>query len=339
MLKKAVRYSKSLPTRREFPLETILLYDKKTTQHRFIKSWLGQFKYKIALNAGESLKALQVFEKILGEVQKIVQNNDLGGSNLTFVGVGGGSVGDFVGFLAATYQRGRRLVFIPTTWLAALDSAHGGKNGLNLNAVKNQIGTFYSPEKIYIVEKVLKSLPETSLNDSFAEALKISMINRPQKFYALEKTASSLYRHLPDLISGKYQIVEQDPFEKKGLRKLLNLGHTMGHVFESVYKIPHGQAVFLGILFSLRFSLKRKYLKWHNFELITEKLFSIDTPMTYQQAIHLKLQVAKAILTQDKKRVSKGIDFIFVRSLGKTFIKTITMKDLLYEIQRQQREL
>lgn len=339
MLKKAVHYSKSLPARGEFPQETILLYDKKVARHPFIKSWLKGFKYKIALNAGESLKTLKSFEKIVSEVQKIVQKNEMGGAALTFVGMGGGSVGDFVGFLASTYQRGRRLEFIPTTWLAAIDSAHGGKTGLNLNAIKNQIGTFYPAEKIYISEKVLNSLPEFSLNDSFAEALKISMINRPKSFFSIEKTAQSLYQHLPKLVSGKYDIVDKDPFEKKGLRKLLNLGHTMGHVFESVYKLPHGQAVFLGILFSLRFSLKRKYLSWSNFEILSEKLFSIETPMTYQQAIQIKPQIAESILSQDKKRVHRGIDFIFVRGLGKTFIKTVTVKDLLNEIKRQQQEL
>lgn len=340
MLKKQTQYVKNLPSRREFPRSTILFYDQKIMQHQFIKSWIASFEYQIALNAGESLKTLNSYSNILNQIQEITSSSETGGKDLTFIAFGGGSVGDFVGFLASTYQRGKRLISIPTTWLAAIDSAHGGKNGLNLNGVKNQIGSFYLPEKIYICEKILKTLPPEALNDAFSEALKIGIINRSKDFIRLEKEASSLYRHLPSLINGKYEIVKKDPHEKKGFRKLLNLGHTMGHAFESLHGLSHGQAVFFGLLFALRFSLKKKYIRWNEFQFITEKLFLIEVGLTYQQAIQIPIEKIKSALIQDKKRTSQQkIDFIFVRGLGKVFLKTVTVDMLIAELLRQRQEL
>ncbi len=340
MGKNQVLYLKKLPALSQFPDETILFYDKKTIQHKSIKLWVSKFKYKIALNAGESLKSLESYTIHINQIQKVTQTFGIGGSNLTFLALGGGSVGDFVGFIASTFQRGRHFISIPSTWLAAIDSAHGGKNGLNLNGAKNQIGTFYPADQIYICQSVLKTLPLQALNDAYAEALKICLINRPKVFFKLSKNDRSLNQYLPQLIQGKNDIVEKDPFEKRGLRKVLNLGHTMGHVFETIHVISHGQAVFFGILFSLRFSLKKKIISWDDFQFISEKLFSIETNMTYQEALQMPMIEVRKKLMQDKKITSHhNVDFIFIRSLGKTFLKSVTVDELVKELLRQQQEL
>lgn len=340
MTKGPVIYSKKLPSFTDFPKETILFYDKKTVKHKFIQQWVARFPCKIALNAGESLKTLNSYSSTLNQIQKMTQTFGIGGSQLTFVALGGGSVGDFVGFVASTYQRGRKFISIPSTWLAAIDSAHGGKNGLNLNGAKNQVGTFYPADQIYICDQVLKALPEESLNDAYAEALKIGIINRPKDFLKLEKKPAALVKALPSLISGKYDIVKKDPQEKLGLRKLLNFGHTVGHVFESMHHMPHGQAVFFGMLFSLRFSLKRKYITWDKFQIMTDKLFSIGTHITYQQALQMPMVDVRKRLLQDKKMLANQIvDFIFVRGLGKTFLKSVTVDEIIKELLRQQQEL
>jgi 3-dehydroquinate synthetase len=209
-----------------------------------------------------------------------------------------------------------------------------------LNGVKNQIGSFYPAHKIYISEKILKALPAESLNDSYAEALKICVINQPKLFAGMDMTSVSLVKNLPKLIQGKYAIVTKDPYEQKGLRKVLNLGHTVGHVFETVHGVPHGQAVLLGMLFSLRFSLNKKYLKWNDFLVITDKLFAVETDVTYQQAIQMPMATVLKILNQDKKIVSNQVmDFVFVRGLGKVFIKKIATNDIVKELLRQQQEL
>jgi 3-dehydroquinate synthase len=340
MIKSQIVHTKSLPKKSDFHRSTIFFYDKKVARHKYINSWLGQFDYKIALNAGESLKSIESYSNVLKQIQKMSETNNLGGSELTFVALGGGSVGDFVGFLAATYQRGKKLVSIPTTWLSAVDSAHGGKNGINLNQVKNQIGTYYPADKIYICEKILKGLPPESLNDSYAEALKMGIISQPKLFLNLRMTNSSMLKNLPALISAKNSVVVKDPYEKKGLRKILNLGHTVGHVFEVMHAIPHGQAVLLGMLFALRFSLKKKYLKWDNFLVITEQLFEVQTNITYQQALHMPMTNVVKILNQDKKIISDvNIDFVFVKGLGKVFLKKITTAEIIKELLRQQQEL
>ncbi|MBC7458704.1 MAG: hypothetical protein H7235_10520, partial [Bdellovibrionaceae bacterium] len=174
----------------------------------------------------------------------------------------------------------------------------------------------------------------------YAEALKIGIINRPNDFLNLEKKNSSLIKALPALIAGKYDIVKKDPQEKRGLRKLLNFGHTVGHVFESIHQMPHGQAVFFGMLFSLRYSLKKKYITWDKFQFITDKLFSIGTHMTYQEALRMSMIDVRQHLLQDKKMTSHNrVDFIFVRSLGKTFLKPVTIDEIIKELLRQQREL
>ena len=340
MKKQQLIYSKSLPNAKKFPDETILFYDKKTLKHKVVQQWLSKFKYKIALNAGESVKTLESYAAVLTQVQKITQSEAISGSNLTFLALGGGSIGDFVGFLASTFQRGKKFISIPSTWLAAIDSAHGGKNGLNLNNVKNQVGTFYPADQIYICESLLKTLPQENLNDAYSEALKICIINQPKIFFEIQKTEKSLFKSLPKLIDGKYKVTEKDPLEKKGLRKILNLGHTMGHVFETMHQIPHGQAVFFGMLFSLRFSLKKKYLTWDEFQFISEKLFSIETDMTYQEIIQIPMKNVQQILLQDKKMTSKqNIDFVFVRKLGSVILKSISVSDIIKEILRQQQEL
>lgn len=340
MIKSQIQYVKDLPKISEFPKAAILFYDKKTASHAFIKAWIARFDHKIALNAGESLKTMDSYSSVMKQIQKTCESHGLGGSELTFVALGGGSVGDFVGFVASTYQRGKKLISIPTTWLAAVDSAHGGKNGINLNGVKNQIGSFYPAHKIYISNKILKALPATSLNDSYAEALKICVINQPKLFSSMDMTSSVLIKNLPKLIDGKYAVVSKDPFEQNGLRKILNLGHTVGHVFETIHGLPHGQAVLLGMLFALRFSLKKKYLKWNDFLIITDKFFAVETDVTYQQAIHMPMASVLKILNQDKKMVSNQmIDFVFVRGLGKVFTQKILTGDIVKELLRQQQEL
>lgn len=142
-----VQYVQSLPSRGQFSQETVLFYDSVLIKNRALKSWIDTFEHRIDLKSGESLKTLRSLGAILQRLELLGVSKT---SELAFVALGGGSIGDFVGFLASIYWRGRKLINIPSTWLAAVDSAHGGKNGLNVDDVKNQLGTFYPAEKIII---------------------------------------------------------------------------------------------------------------------------------------------------------------------------------------------
>lgn len=340
MIKSQVIFTKSLPLKSQFNFSTILLFDEKNLKNPIIKKWISRFPFSIGIKAGELLKTGPSYLKTIDKIQKIVTQNSLSSSELTFIALGGGSVGDFVGFVASTFQRGKKLVIIPTTWLAAVDSAHGGKNGLNLNHVKNQIGTFYPASQIFLSKKILQSLPEESMNDALSEALKMGLISDSHLFNSLNNNFKSFWNYLPRIVESKYKIVNKDPEEKTGFRRILNLGHTLGHVFESVHGLTHGQSVFLGILFSARFSLNKGYLSWNEFTKIIDQMFKIKCDISYQEALNMPIQKVETILRQDKKKTSQDqIDFIFISRVGKVKREKVLISDLMAEIKRQQREI
>lgn len=311
----------------------MVFYDRNLLKHSFFQTWIRTFPLSFALKAGESLKTIDSYQTILEKVQKQALKTPFA-SDTIFVAVGGGSVGDFVGFLASTYQRGKRLVQIPSTWLAAMDSAHGGKTGLNLNHVKNQIGTFYPAEKVILCRELLLSQPEGRLRDSFGEILKIAIINRPKLFWQIRFGANSVWRNLPQLISGKMAIVQKDPLEQSGLRKILNLGHTMGHVFEAAHGLAHGEAVLWGLLFSARWSFQLNLLNERDFIQISNRIFQI-LPTT-KNYLNIPEKKVKALLSQDKKRKkSDHVDFIFIRHIGSVQMKSVTIDQIIAETQRQ----
>lgn len=336
MKKTVLLTTQTLPKAGSFNGNPVVFYDRNLLKHRFFKIWLKQFQHSVALKAGESLKTLNSYQSVLSQLQKNSQKTPFS-SETVFVAVGGGSVGDFVGFLASTFQRGKRLVHIPSTWLAAVDSAHGGKTGLNLNSVKNQIGTFYPAESVILVRDLLLSQPSERLRDSFGEILKIGVINRPNTFQQVVYDAQSVWKALPALIAGKMAIVQKDPFEKNGLRKVLNLGHTLGHVFEAHFGISHGEAVLHGMLFTARWSFERGTLKENDFIHISNRIFSVlNKPSNYLKIPDTKI---RSLLAQDKKRqTSDKVDFIFIQKIGKVIIKSVTTDQVLAEVQRQRME-
>ena len=326
-----------MPLRSQFPVNSVLLYDSALNQHPFFRTWKKHFSHQLQLKAGEKLKTLESFSQTLKKLAaiKIPQTQDL-----TFVAVGGGSVGDFVGFLASTFLRGRSFVQIPSTWLAAVDSAHGGKNGLNFQGTKNQIGTVFLPDRVYLIQQLLQSQPQARYEDALGEVLKIAIINTPAvlpKLTTLKKV--KIYKLLPSLIHSKLKIVKSDPFEKKGNRRLLNLGHTIGHVLESYFSLTHGHAVKLGILFSARWSFHRGHLKEKDFIQIWNTIHQLEKSDLQIHLKNLSITAAKKLLLKDKKLISSHeVDFIFVQKIGKVFRQKVTVQSVIDEIHRQKTE-
>ena len=326
-----------MPVRSQFPVNSVLLYDSALNKHSFFKTWKKSFTHQVHLKAGEGLKTIDSYNQTLKKLMtlKIPQTQDL-----TFIAVGGGSVGDFVGFLASTFLRGRNFVQIPSTWLAAIDSAHGGKNGLNFQSVKNQIGTVYPANSIFLVQELLQSQPQTRLDDALGEVFKIAIINAPTVMKKLSDNKSiDLYKLLPQLIQSKLKIVQTDPFEKKGNRRLLNLGHTLGHVLESHFSIGHGHAVKLGILFSARWSFHLGYLKEKDFVQIWNFIHN-SGPIDLQEKLkNISKNTAKKLLAKDKKLMtSSEVDFIFIKKIGKVFRNKMSLQSIIDEMQRQKME-
>lgn len=313
---------------------SILFFDQNLLKIPRFKKVISKAPYILPLKAGESLKNLQNFSRVFSEA--LLLREKMPSQKVRFVAIGGGSIGDFVGFLASTFKRGVPLIHVPTTALAAIDSAHGGKTALNFKigqrVFKNQIGTFYPAQEVWLVEEFFKNLPESTLIDGYGEAIKISLIEGGKlwKDFIQEDDWNSkvLMKYLPRFIAAKMKIVHQDPFEKTGVRQVLNLGHTVGHVLESDLKLSHGMSVLLGLAFAQEWGLQKG---------LTRRRF-VDLP-DHRLALK-KLKNTEALLKQDKKRSSQnGVHFIFFKEPGKLRILRVPIEEIIHEIHRQIQEL
>lgn len=172
------------------------------------------------------------------------------------INIGGGVVTDLGGFAAATFKRGIRHINIPTTLLGAVDAAVGGKTGIDLDSLKNEIGAFRQPEAVIVSAEPLATLPADQILSGYAEIMKMALLCSKELYYKLlEADLTADNPNIPELmrfaISKKQEIVEADPFESD-LRRILNLGHTAGHAFETLMlergtPVTHGAAVAHGI--------------------------------------------------------------------------------------------
>jgi 3-dehydroquinate synthase len=168
--------------------------------------------------------------------------------------LGGGTVGDAVGFASSIYLRGVNYVNIPTTLLSQVDSAHGGKTGIDFLNYKNQIGTFYNPIAVIVEPRFIKSLKKEQIIDGLGEIIKSGLIKDKTIIKLLDnktletiKNGSTISDLIKKSIKAKQFYIAKD-FQDKGLRQMLNFGHTIGHALELKHKISHGRAVLYGII-------------------------------------------------------------------------------------------
>lgn len=202
------------------------------------------------------------------------------GRDTTLVALGGGTILDVAGFAASTYMRGIPLVLIPTTLLAMVDASIGGKTGIDTPLGKNLVGSFYVPELVITDFDLLGTLPKEEQINGFFEVLKMGLIYDPFLF-GQEISDPILTR----AIEAKGEIVEKDPKEK-GLRRILNFGHTIGHGLEKIGKgLPHGRAVGLGCIAEAHLSMHHGYLDKGCFEKIEMfyHQFSLKLPLGYSR--------------------------------------------------------
>jgi 3-dehydroquinate synthase len=325
MMNTKVYFKKSMPALSNSQ-NCIVIFDRKITKQ--ISPWKNQFKKTYAITAGENLKSV---EKFAGHIRKITQlSSGISRNELTIVAVGGGSVGDFAGFVASILKRGVKLIHIPSTWLAAIDSAHGGKTALNVAGIKNQIGTFYPANEIYLVQSLLQGQPAIRAVDAWGEVVKTALISgQSWSARVLSDKNKNIWKWLPYLVATKYDIVKRDPFETKGLRYYLNLGHTMGHVIESQLKWSHGRSVLYGVRFALEWSYSRGVISTSDYDEIKKYL--------PEGAVALrKLKNISAHLLQDKKMShSKKLQFVFIKKPGVLKVEPVHVNDISKEWKRQ----
>jgi 3-dehydroquinate synthase len=215
----------------------------------------------IEVEAGEACKAPEVCVQLWSHLLQLgITKSDV------LVCLGGGSVTDLGGFVAATYKRGIPVVFIPTTVLAMTDASIGGKNGIDFEGVKNAVGTIIQPESVLVYTGFADTLSEEQYLSGFAEIVKHGIIGGNPLWKDLEKYINKRRaldeRLLRKSVDVKLIIVTKDPFEN-GDRRILNVGHSIGHAIESAFlkngqSVEHGIAVAMGILVELKLSLRLK---------------------------------------------------------------------------------
>jgi shikimate kinase / 3-dehydroquinate synthase len=229
------------------------------------------------------------------------------------VALGGGVVGDLAGFCAAAYQRGMRFVQIPTTLVAQVDSAYGGKTGVDLAEAKNYVGAFHQPVAVIADSATLDTLPAEELSAGYAEVVKTALIAGGRLW---DRVRGGAPLNDPQVIAGcaltKLRVVAQDEHDT-GLRQLLNLGHTVGHAIETITgyaRYRHGEAVALGLLVALRLSDADELR-----EEVQELLISAKLPVELDRSIDVDEVIVAT--KRDKKRVGEGpVPFVLCPAPG-----------------------
>ena len=285
----------------------------------------------IVIPEGEDSKAISTVDSVVKQLIDLECNRDS-----LLVGFGGGTVTDLTGFVASIFMRGIDHVFIPTTLLGMVDSAIGGKTGVNNNGARNIIGTFKQPKAIYIDPLFLKTLSKKDIISGFAEIVKYGLI-ADKKFYNtvtsnfnelvglknLDKMESIIYQ----CCQHKINFFIDDEFDYSK-RMMLNFGHTIGHAIESYYNyenISHGEAVYYGMIASAFISYKHGLLIESDFNHIHDFIFKIST----FDLNKLDSEKVYKYIKYDKKRMGNKNYFIVLNDIGKaSIVKDVTSNDI-----------
>ncbi len=283
------------------------------------------------MQAGESSKTIDAAIEICRWL------TTQGADRSSFIlGFGGGVVCDMTGFVASIYMRGINFGYVPTSLLAQIDAAIGGKTGVNLDGYKNMIGTFRQPAFVLIDPRTLNTLPDIEFRNGLAEAVKHCLIADRDMFFEMMQHAESILKRDRDLVKKlikhsvqvKANIVNLDE-QETGERRKLNLGHTWGHAVEKVLKIPHGQAVSVGLVFAANLSEQKGLLKKNERVEIIKLLKSLELPTkTPSQEKTIYESIIK-----DKKKEGDTIHFVFMKGIGQAEVIPIPVTELTSGIQ------
>jgi len=267
---------------------------------------LGELDGQLEVEAGELSKSLATAEAVWRALvaARITRSDHV-------VALGGGVVGDLAGFCAATYQRGIPVVQIPTTLVAQVDSAYGGKTGIDLPQAKNYVGAFHQPAGVLVDPGTLATLPASELGAGYAEVLKTALIAGGTLWDRVSADAPIDDGVIFDCIRCKLAVVASDERDD-GARQVLNLGHTVGHAIEAATgysRYRHGEAVALGLLVALRLSGRD--------ELRRQVARLLDAHGLATHASGLDVAAVMAAMTLDKKRGPAGLPMVLVEEPGR----------------------
>lgn len=293
----------------------------------------------------ETETAFEIIEIEAGELHKNIETcvgvwnalSDLGADRKSLmINLGGGVITDLGGFVASTYKRGITYINVPTTLLSMVDASVGGKTGVDLETIKNQVGVINSGEMVLIDTSFLETLPQNQLRSGYAEMLKHGLIYDLKYWKTLTNITTLTINDLDDLIYEsvviKKNIVSKDPFEQN-IRKTLNFGHTLGHAIESYFlghpekeELLHGEAIALGMILEGYLSLELLQLPKDDLEDMKTCILKLF------KCVEIKSSDYKPIielLKYDKKNEHGNINFVLLEAIGKPKIDCLVDNDLI----------
>ncbi len=312
-----------------------VLVDSHT--HRFC---LPYFLAKV-----ETHVVIEIIEIEAGEINKTIETCDGVWSALSeldadrkslMINLGGGIITDLGGFVASTFKRGINFINVPTTLLAMVDASIGGKTGIDLGALKNQIGLINSSEMVLVDTYFLKTLPPLEIRSGFAEMLKYGLTHSKSYWEAVIKCYETNYDKLDDLIYKsiiiKKNVVEQDPFEDN-IRKVLNFGHTLGHAIESYFlsnknktTLLHGEAIAIGMILACYLSKEHTSFSVKDCNTIKSILKSIYGHININEKDQ---NTIIELLKHDKKNEGGNVNFVLLKAIGEPKINCIVENYLI----------
>ena len=323
--------------KKENPSKIFIIVDSNTHEY-CLSPFLQKLENDIVtevieIEAGEEFKNLQTCEGVWNVLSEL----DADRKSLV-INLGGGVVTDLGGFVASTFKRGMKFINIPTTLLAMVDASVGGKTGVDLGNLKNQIGVINLPEMVIIDSSYLKTLSAQEMRSGLAEILKHGLIADENYWKKVSNLAELDLSDLDDIIRAsvdiKAEIVKKDPFEKN-VRKSLNYGHTLGHAIESYClthsekkKLLHGEAIAAGMILETYISTKLQDFPDDKLENISQVIKDLYGKETFSVE---DIKQIKELMKFDKKNERGNINFVLLKDIGKPILDIKVPDEIINE--------
>ena len=318
-------FSKFIKSIENKKIKKFIIIDYKV--YKNVKEIIPNKKFTIIkLKGNEKIKSIKYYWKIIS----ILLKNNID-RNSVIICVGGGTLGDLVGFIASTILRGVDLILVPSTLLSQVDSSIGGKNGINARFGKNLIGTFYHPKEIIIDPYFLKTLSLREIKSGYAEIIKHAIIYDKNFYNWLKENFRKIYnlninatiKAIEKSIKIKSKFIKNDENENlknNSSRAILNFGHTFGHAIESLnnYKsdLTHGEAISIGMIVAAKISYDKKNISKNALNDIIQHFRNASLPV-YHKLIKTEKFCKK--LLYDKKNIGKKLNLILLKKVGKAY--------------------
>lgn len=307
------------------------------TQLPRLQKAFGKDSRSIILPAGEATKSWVQLERLIDALLELgVERKD------KIIALGGGVIGDLVGFAASILKRGCGFIQVPTTLLAQVDSSVGGKTAINVRAGKNLVGNFHQPALVIIDPTVLETLPDRDMRAGYAEVVKYGLINDADFFEWCESNADkvlarephALVKAIEHSVRAKAKIVASDERETEDRRALLNLGHTFGHALEAENgfsdTLLHGEGVAAGMALAHGYSARIGRLAAEDSQRVQAHLASLGLPVSVESA-HVRASGQRLVehMLHDKKMTGGRLPFILTKGIGQAYVDhNVDLKDV-----------